>query len=153
MLGNIIDEKYVQLDVEVDNFVDAITQSFTPMREDKIVTQHYIDSVIQIYEETGPYIVISKNIALPHAPVADGAKELALGFTRLKVPLISGHATNDPVKYLFPLSAKDSEEHIELLSKLANLLSDENFINFIGTVDTVQEFINYLKKAEGAKRL
>lgn len=145
MLQESIEEAYVQLDIEAEDFETAIKKSFDPLVENEAVTPGYVDSIIRIYHETGPYIVITKNIALPHAPVEEGANKLALGFVRLKVPVVSGHGTNDPVKYLFPLSAKASEEHIELLSKLADLLSQEEFIAFLGTVSSKEDFIDYFK--------
>ncbi|EOH74365.1 PTS sugar transporter subunit IIA [Enterococcus malodoratus] len=143
MLQESIDESYIQLDVEAENFEEAVKRSFDPLIEDGAVTDNYVESVLRIYRETGPYIVITKNIALPHAPVEDGANKLGLGFVRLKAPVVSGHATNDPVKYLFPLSAKASNEHIELLSKLADLLSQESFIEFLENVSSKEAFISY----------
>lgn len=146
MLHESIDESYIQLDVEVENFEEAIRKAFEPLVEKATVTQGYVESVVQIYQKTGPYIVITKNIALPHAPVADGAKKLGLGFVRLKHPVVSGHETNDPVKYLFPLSAKESNDHIELLSKLAELLSQPAFITFLEKVSTKEEFLYYFRE-------
>lgn len=145
MLQESIEESYVQLDVEAENFEEAIKKSFDPLVESEAVTTNYVQSILRIYHETGPYIVITKNIALPHAPVEEGANKLGLGFVRLKKPVISGHSTNDPVKYLFPLSAKASNEHIELLSKLANLLSEKKFIDFLEVVSSKEEFIDYFK--------
>lgn len=146
MLQESIEESYIQLDVEAENFEEAIKKSFDPLIENGAVTNKYVEAVIRIYQETGPYIVITKNIALPHAPVEDGANKLGLGFVRLKVPVVSGHKTNDPVKYLFPLSAKASNDHIELLSKLADLLSQQRFIEFLEKVSSKEEFINYFNQ-------
>lgn len=146
MLHESIDESFIQLDVEVEDFEEAIRKAFEPLVEKATVTQEYVESVVQIYQKTGPYIVITKNIALPHAPVAEGAKKLGLGFVRLKQPVISGHETNDPVKFLFPLSAKESNEHVELLSKLAELLSQPAFITFLEKVSTKEEFLNYFRE-------
>lgn len=145
MLQESIEESYVQLDVEAKNFEEAIKKSFDPFVKNEVVTKNYVQSILRIYHETGPYIVITKNIALPHAPVEEGANKLGLGFVRLKVPVVSGHGTNDPVKYLFPLSAKASNEHIELLSKLADLLSEKEFIEFLDVVSSKEEFIDYFR--------
>lgn len=149
MLSEVMKKEYIQLDVEVNSFKEAIVVSTEPLKKDGIVSEEYVDKILEIYDETGPYIVIIKNIALPHAPSENGAKEVALGFTRLKKPVASGHKTNDPVKYLFPLSAKDSQSHVELLSELAELLSSELFLDFLETVETAEDFIEYLKKFEG----
>ncbi|MDT2828723.1 PTS sugar transporter subunit IIA [Enterococcus viikkiensis] len=152
MLSKVIKEDYIQLDVEANDFPDAISQALEPLVEDDAATQEYVDAVIKIYQETGPYIVITKNVALPHAPVSEGAKKVAIGFTRLKNAIVSGYECNDPVKYLFPLSAKDSQSHIELLSELADLLGDPVFIEFLENVSSKEEFINYLKKYEGDQK-
>ena len=81
-----------------------------------------------------------------------GAKDVAIGFMRLKTPVTSGHRTNDPVKYLFPLSAKNNQAHIELLSELANLLGNPDFLKFIKVVSSREEFKNYIEKAEGENK-
>ena len=75
------------------------------LTEDKI-TQEYIDKIIEIAEETGPYIFVPEYIALPRAPSKYGAKELAMGITVLRTPIEFCNEANDPVRCLFSLSAK-----------------------------------------------
>lgn len=139
---------YIQLDKEVLDFEDAIRISFLPFMRFGAVTESYSREVIKIFQEIGPYIVITPHIALPHAPSSSGAKELAIGFTRLKKAVVSGNEANDPVMYLFPLSAPDSESHIQVLSELAKLLSDKEFIKKLTTVKQEQELITYIKSRE-----
>ena len=112
MLSELLKEDYIQLDISVENFDEAIKASAQPLLTADVIENEYISSILSIYHEIGPYIVITKQIALPHAPIEKGAKKLALGFTRLERPVISGHESNDPVKFLFPLSAPDNESHI-----------------------------------------
>ncbi|KAF1305134.1 PTS sugar transporter subunit IIA [Candidatus Enterococcus willemsii] len=145
MLSDFLQEKYVQIGKEVHTFEEAIKKSMQPLLEDNAITENYVEKVINIYNETGPYIVITKHIALPHAPSEDGAKKLALGFMKLDVPIISGNTANDPVKFFFPLSAPDNKSHLEILSKLAELLGDEEFIKFLESVDSPENFIQYIK--------
>lgn len=150
MLSKVIKDEYIQLDVQANNFEEAIRKALQPFLEADVVTEKYVETILKIYEETGPYIVITENIALPHATVESGAKDVAIGFMRLKNPVTSGHRTNnDPVKYLFPLSAKNNQAHIELLSELANLLGNPDFLKFIKVVSSKEEFKNYIEKAEG----
>ena len=59
-------------------------ESAQPLLEEDKITQGYIDKIIEIAEETGPYIVVAEHIALPHAPSEYGAKELAMGITDIK---------------------------------------------------------------------
>ena len=152
MLSKVIKDEYIQLDVQANNFEEARRKALQPFLEADVVTEKYVETILKIYEETGPYIVITENIALPHATVESGAKDVAIGFMRLKTPVTSGHRTNDPVKYLFSLSAKNNQAHIELLSELANLLGNPDFLKFIKVVSSREEFKNYIEKAEGENK-
>ncbi|MFD1899762.1 PTS sugar transporter subunit IIA [Enterococcus termitis] len=90
------------------------------------------------------YIVVTKHVALPHAPTQYGALDLAMGITTLKTPVISGNKTNDPVKYLFCMSAKDSETHLESMAELVNLLSDKEFYQVLDSAKEPQEILTYI---------
>ena len=103
MLTKLIKAAYIQLDIEASSFEEAIELAMSPLVIDEVVTTDYVDKVIAILREIGPYIVITQNIAIPHAPSESGAKKLAIGFTRLKNAIVSGNSANDPVKFLFSL--------------------------------------------------
>jgi len=50
---------------------------------------------------------------------------------------------------LFPLSAPDNESHISLLSELAELLGNKDFLELLGRMTEKNELIAFLKKFEG----
>lgn len=149
MLSETITLDLIQVGIEVANFEEGIRFSVEPLRQAGYVDQSYIDNIINIYKETGPYIVIAPHIALPHAPSDSGAKKVGIGFMKLSTPVESGNKANDPVRYFFPLSAPDSTSHIELLSTLAQLLGNEDFILGLEEVETKVDFVNLLKQFEG----
>lgn len=124
MLSDMISEKLIRVDVEASGWKEAIRESAQPLLEEDKITQEYIDKIIEIAEETGPYIVMAEHIALPHAPSKYGAKELARGITVLRTPIEFYNEANDPVKCLFFLSAKDNNSHLESLAQLVDLLED-----------------------------
>jgi PTS system ascorbate-specific IIA component len=141
-------KNYIQLDKAALSFKDAIKIAVEPLLLDGAITEAYENEILKIYDNTGPYIVITKHICLPHAPSENGAKKLAIGFTRLKSPVISGHVSNDPVKFLFPLSAPDNDSHIAVLAELAELLSNQKFLNLIEEVQTPEEMFSFLENYE-----
>ena len=67
MLTKLIKASYIQLDIEASSFEEAIELAMSPLVIDEAVTTDYVDKVIAILREIGPYIVITKNIAIPHA--------------------------------------------------------------------------------------
>lgn len=148
MLSEMINEEFIQLNIEVNGWEDAVRQSAGPLIEGGKVTEGYVDKIIEIAHDTGPYIVITKHVALPHAPSEFGALELAMGITTLKEPVTFGNKANDPVKYLFCMSATDSETHLGSMAELVDLLSNENFYLLLDSAKSSAEILDYIKKNE-----
>lgn len=144
MLSDAIKEKYILLGVEAENREDAIRKSAQPLLDDGKITAGYVDAIIEILKEIGPYIVITKHVAMPHAPTDKGALAEAMSITTLKTPIVFGNEENDPVKYLFCLSAKDGDGHLALMAELVTLLEDEAFFKLLDQTNDPKEVYQYI---------
>lgn len=144
MLGDAIKESYILLGVEADNREDAIRKSAQPLLDDGRITAGYVDAIIEILKEIGPYIVITKHVAMPHAPIEKGALAEAMSIVSLKTPVVFGNEDNDPVKYLFCLSAKDGDGHLALMAELVTLLEDEAFFNLLDQTNDPKKVYDYV---------
>lgn len=148
MLSKLIGNNAIQLNVEAYNWEEAIYKAAKPLLESNKVTERYVEKVVQIAKETGPYIVIAKHIALPHAPSEYGALESSLSITVLNQSVEFGNKANDPVKYLFFLSAADSTSHLAALANLVELMEDETFLSLLDTTNNSSEILDYIKNME-----
>lgn len=142
-------ESLVLLDVEASNWQDAIRKAAQPLVDNGKVTPGYVDDIIAGVNELGPYIVITEHVALPHARPESGALESAVGIVTLKDPVEFGSAENDPVKFLFPLSAKDNESHLGALQSLVELLSDPDFFTQLESAATPKDVVDLVHAKEG----
>lgn len=142
---NLTSEELVRLNIEAKDWEDAIRQAANALLQNGKIKASYIDAIIKTVKETGPYIVITKHVALPHARSEAGAIESAIGIATLKEPVVFGNKENDPVKYLFCLSAKDSESHINALAELTSLLDRKDFYEFLDHAKDASEVIKYIK--------
>ena len=149
MLSDLLDESLVLLDVEASDWEDAIRKAAQPLVDNKKVTPSYVDDIIKGVNELGPYIVITEHVALPHARPESGALESAVGIVTLKEPVEFGSADNDPVKYLFPLSAKDNDSHLCALQSLVELLSDPDFFAKLDSASTPKDVVDLVHAKEG----
>lgn len=148
MLSSIVRENTIQLNLQASTWEDAIRKAMSPLLQSEYVTAEYVQKVIDIAKETGPYIVITKHVAIPHAPAKYGAKKLTIGISSLKSPVVFGHQANDPVKYLFCLSAPDSESHLGAMAELVTLLEDQEFFAVLDRAKNSEEVIAYIAKKE-----
>lgn len=146
MLRDFISEKLVKLNIEADNWEEAVRQAAQPLLDEGKIKQEYIDDMISGVKEIGPYFVVTEHVALPHARPEAGALENAIGVATLAHPVEFGNKDNDPVKYLFCLSAKDDCNHMNALAELVGMFEDSKFFEMLDRAETAEEVINYIKK-------
>lgn len=148
MLSEITSETLINLKIKAKNWEDAIRQSASVLVENNKVTEGYVDAMIDSAKVSGPYIVITKHVALPHARPEAGSKEIAIGIATLDSPIKFGNDENDPVKYVFCLSAVDNNSHLRAMSELVELLEQDEFFRVLDTAKEGKEIIDFIKRYE-----
>lgn len=142
------DENLIQLNVNAIDRDDAVKIAFNPLLKQGKIKEEYIQNVINSMKKIGPYFVLLPKVALPHARPEEGAIENAIGITVLNKPVNFGSESNDPIKYLFPLSAVNSEDHVEVLSTLSLLVEDEDFFNVLDNANKPEEVLEYINNID-----
>ncbi|MQS75154.1 PTS sugar transporter subunit IIA [Companilactobacillus halodurans] len=145
MIEKIIKQDLIKLHVKADDWKDAIRLSAQPLLDDDIVTSNYVDEIINSVKEYGPYFVIAPHVALAHAPGKAGAKELAMGITVLEPAIKFHNEDNDPVSYVFTLSAPDNNSHLKAMQELVGLLTDEKFYQVLSDSNESSEILQFIQ--------
>lgn len=127
-LAKWLNNEKVQYVERVADWQEAIAIAGRPLLSEGAISQDYIDAIIRQKEEIGPFFVIAPQIAMPHARPEEGAHKLGLSIVLLGTPVNFDSEENDPVKAVFMFAAPDSNSHIEMISQLAEVLSDENIM-------------------------
>lgn len=84
----------------------------------------YADACVSTVEEHGPYIVLTRGLALAHARPDRGAVAAGLAAVTLATPVEFGHPDNDPVDVVLAFSAADDGGHVAMLAALARRLQN-----------------------------
>lgn len=153
VLSEITSEKLIQLDVVAVDWEDAIRKAGQPLVNEAKVSPDYIQAMVDTAKESGPYMVISKHVALPHARPEAGSREISISITKLKNPICFGNEENDPVKYIFCLSAIDNETHLNAMAELVELLEGESFYRKIDEATKPKEIYDYILQFENQGEL
>ena len=140
-LKSLIRENLVDVDVEVHDWEEAIRAAGKLMVDDGAVEPRFVDAMIRVKNEFGPYIVVAPGIALPHAKPEDGVIQASIAVIRLKNTVEFGNKDNDPVYLVVALAAVDNKQHIEGLRQLSGVLGDDNKIAAIKKADTKEELL------------
>ncbi|MBC7088760.1 MAG: PTS sugar transporter subunit IIA [Tissierellales bacterium] len=132
----------IRLNVEVLDWKEAITKAGEILLNSGYINEKYINEMIEAVENLGPYIVISPHIALAHAKPSNNVYENGISMITLKNPVEFGHEYNDPVDIVFALCSKSSENHLNFLKELTDIISNENIISIIRNADDPTELSN-----------
>ena len=144
MIKDILTAQHILIHKEVSDWQEAIKVVAEPLLKEEVITENYIDAMINTVKEYGPYIVIGEHIALAHARPTDGSKKLGLSVATLKNPVNFGHEDHDPVNIIFCLSAIDNYSHLNIMKNLIELIHDKDKLKRLAQADTVESFENIL---------
>lgn len=148
MLSDLIRKETIALGLEVDDWQDAVRKAGQLLINDGSITEEYIDGAIENVKELGPYIVITKGIALPHATNKVGVNKTAMSLITLKNPVNFGNKNNDPVDTVFMLATTDSTSHLGALQDLSEFLGDEEFLNILRHDTTIEKILAFIATNE-----
>ncbi|WP_244835042.1 PTS sugar transporter subunit IIA [Clostridium sp. BJN0001] len=146
MIKDCINETTVEVNVEVNDWEEAVRFGGKLLEEDGAIEERYIDAMVDTVKNMGTYIVIAPGIAMPHARPELGAKKIRIGFLKLKNPVKFGNEEYDPVDIVIFLCAIDNKAHVEVLSDLVNLIENEEFLELVRNAKTKEEVLEFIRK-------
>ncbi len=145
MLIDLITESAVELTVSAENWEEAVRIGGELLERNGAVEGRYIDAMVNMVRELGPYVVISKGIAFPHARPEDGALKTGLSIVTLKEGIEFGDEENDPIKLIISFCSTDSEGHLLVLSELVDFLRNETAINNVINAKSKKEVVEIMR--------
>lgn len=143
MLRYFLDNNLVRFsDKQPHDWEEAIRISGEVMKDNDLVTDQYIDRVIDDVKEYGPYIVIVPGVAMPHSSSEnEGVLGTGIGFTIMpgKVAFEEGNPDKE-AKLFFMLAAKDHDTHVKNIAKLSDMLMEEDMVNNLLTIKDMDDY-------------
>lgn len=130
MLSEYFPPSHIQQVECVEDWQQAVNIVARPLLDERAIEPRYVERIVQLTKEIGPYYVIAPYIAMPHSRPEDGAHQQALSLLVVKQGVNFG-SDNDPVHVVLMLAAKDSESHLEMLSAVAEMLGDDDDVQQI----------------------
>lgn len=145
LLQDLLSEDNVSFHYPAETWEDVIRHGGQLMVDAGFTEPTYTEAMIDVVRDMGPYIVLAPGLAMPHARPEMGAKQVGTALVTLEKPIDFGSPKNDPVSVAVFLCAPNKEEHIQLLTDIATLFEDEEFldaaVNF-ESIEDVQAFLS-----------
>lgn len=152
MLSELLTNNSILLHQVVEDWESAVRKAGTLLVNNNSIHESYIDSAIRNVKELGPYIVITKGVAIPHAPTEDGVMKTGISLLTLDKGVNFGNELNDPVKYIFMLCTINPTAHLKALTDLVEILSLEEFYGVLDSSSTPEQVTRYILEFEKNKK-
>ena len=144
VLSKMLTEETISLGLKVRDWQAAVREAGSLLVKAGMVESRYIEAMIKMVEDIGPYIVIAPGVALPHARPEDGVKKACMSLVTLSPPVNFGNEYNDPVKLVVAFGSTDKTAHIEALTELARLLGDSSVLEGLKQASVPQEILQLI---------
>lgn len=118
-LSELITPATITLQPSVSSWEEAIRLAAQPLVINKSITPLYVETMIQQYDMTDPYIIIGPNLAIPHASPENGVNEVAMSLLRLEEGV--EFAEGQMVNVVVVIAAIDKQRHLRALMQLMKL--------------------------------
>lgn len=144
-LPELLREDLIHLEGVAEDWEDAVTQSGNLLLAAGAVTEHYVQQMVRVVRNIGPYIVVCDGVAMPHAHIEDGARAVAVSFLRLKQPVLFGEDKR-PVDMLFAFSTTSEKAHLPLLSDLWCVFNNSEMLQSLRACTSPKEVRQLLRQ-------
>ncbi|MGL5721335.1 MAG: PTS sugar transporter subunit IIA [Brevinema sp.] len=140
----VITPDFVEIGLSAQNWEEALRKSSRILLDKQMVEPRYVDAMVNSMHKNGAYFVITSHIALAHARPEDGVLQKGLSFSLLSPPVSFNAGDLDPIKLIITLAADSNDGHIEVISELADVLSDSARLEQLFQAKTAEEFCQLL---------
>ena len=110
----------IQISDEKLDWREAIRKASIPLINNDSIDTHYIDSMIELVETYGPYIMLGDTIALAHSQPVEGKTFLDVSVLVAEEGIYFDNQNS--VKILFVLSSHDNEAHMKILKQISKMV-------------------------------
>lgn len=138
----------IQIIERIKDWKEAIRRASEPLLQKGKINESYVDSMIKIIQEKGPYMIAAPGIALPHATPKDGVFDVGMSLLIIKEPVYLLEEKDQKVNILIVLAPKNQESHLRAMSELNSLLSCQEKIKDLKECTSREQVLYYLKTNE-----
>lgn len=124
---------------EVANWRAAVQLAGDGLEAQGATTAEYTAEMLAAIDDLGPYIVIAPGFALAHSRPSPAVLRTGMSFVSLVPAIEFGSKANDPVSIVIGLAAPDSDSHLQAMSALARVLSDDAVMARLRAAQTPRE--------------
>lgn len=146
-LSELLPMEMIEFGKEVNTWEESISKSAEILLKKNYIEERYIHAMINKIKCNGPYMVLAKGFAVPHAGVDDGGKKTGFSLIKLNHP-VDYNSPLGEVQFVCCLSVTDMVSHLRAFFSLVNLLQNKEFYKKMIECKTPKSLHELIQKYE-----
>ena len=139
-----LEENRIKINVDAKNWEQAVREAGIALQKAGLVTENYINAMVENIKINGSYIVIYPDLAIPHAEQEQGVIREGISFIRLKTPVRFDEKTS-PVTYIVGISVEHAGSINDMIFNLVKVFSNPILKSKLNEAKTEKEVYYLLK--------
>ncbi len=127
-LLQLLKNDHIKIIEAASGWKEAIRETGNLLLTKNLIEPQYINRMIEIVEDKGPYIAIAPEICLAHAGIEDGVNKAAISLLVIRNGIKLGHQF-DPIKFVFVLAPIDKKSHMPALTDIMEFANDSKLMD------------------------
>jgi mannitol PTS system EIIA component len=144
-LSEILTPQTVELNVDPEDREDAIRRAGALLVQNGNVEDRYIDSMLEREKSVSTFM--GNDVAIPHGTENSKQWVTRSGLSVLTVPQGVEYGDGDVARLIIGIAGK-GDEHLEILSRIALVCSEEENVEKIVNSKTKEELLSYFEEVE-----
>jgi len=134
----------IQLNIEAENWEEAIELAARPLLINGAIKQGYIDAMINSIYKLGSYIVVENGIAIPHAKSGGYVDKFGITITTFKEEITIGTYNN--IKAFITVATPDEKIEINIITEIMKLIESYEFIELLKGADNAENILEFINQ-------
>ncbi|MPQ44654.1 PRD domain-containing protein [Clostridium tarantellae] len=143
-ISNFIELDCINLNVDVNEWREAIRISALPLLNKGTINESYIKNMIENIETLGPYIVINEGIAMPHAKYVQNVNGFGITITTLKNSI--DIYDKKGIKIFITLATENEKSYVSIMMQIMRLIEDEELIKILSNCNDKNIVYEYIMR-------
>ena len=122
---------------------EALHRAASPLLERNEITSRYVNTMIWLCEELGPYMLMTSDVVIAHAKPEEGVNELCISLAYFQEPV---DFLGKPVHFIFVLGAVDQTTHFPLLKEIRTGFRKPESRHLLSGASTAEEMTHLISQ-------
>ncbi len=122
-----LNKEFIEIKNYESDWETAIKEAGSILKDKDYINYKYIEESIDNIRRSGPYVIITDGVALPHASISNSVKRTGFSLLIIKNPVEFGINSGEFINFIIFFATVNQSDHLRALFELSNLFNDNKF--------------------------